>query len=590
MKAIPRLPLLLALTLSLSCRADWLHPTVEEALASARRQPGNPRLSFERIRLTNLPPEVCEITNLVELNLSGCGLKTLPPELARLTKLQTLNLSGNRFEELPAVVLELKKLNRLDLKSSPIRQLPMDIDRLENLRDLTLTGTRLRQIPEQIGKLKQLRYFEMRGGETKGLPKSICALTNLMRLDICCQQISHIPEEIGQLTRLGSLDLSCNQLAQFPSSISNLTQLHHFRLDENPMTEAERARVIGLLAEVEYRPLLNEIRMQRLADNPDADRRKLNQFSVMLHDLRWHQRREQDRLLKEWKEAGKAGSPPRVFIELKEQAPETVANFQEIFSDAAYSEVQDKAFRIVGDLRPVEAVKPLVPSIAAALQGQHSAGAAYALGELGGEAAPAVPDLIKVVRKLGGDNTSYPGGLYMSDIAASIMALGRMGPAAKECAPLLKQVAIAEYRNHEKIPGPKTGRSRITAVGFAAAMALERIDPSTEKAGTKRLGKLKGGCWDAVVGRVNRESPAPGTRVYLWREGRVYQAQADDKGQFQIELPEGHYLVITGGSDQDMLRAGRMHLDTPFDNASLVTVREGKTSEVNLATSITYTD
>lgn len=62
----------------------------------------------EELKLTVLPPEIGELKQLRNLDLTYSGLTELPDELANLRQLEYLNLVNHRIEKKPAV---LKKLN-----------------------------------------------------------------------------------------------------------------------------------------------------------------------------------------------------------------------------------------------------------------------------------------------------------------------------------------------------------------------------------------------------------------------------------------------------------------------------------------------
>ena len=65
------------------------------------------------------------------LNLSNKNLTEIPPEIAQLTSLLKLNLSFNQIREIPEALVHLTSLQYLYLSNNQIREIP------EALRSLT---------------------------------------------------------------------------------------------------------------------------------------------------------------------------------------------------------------------------------------------------------------------------------------------------------------------------------------------------------------------------------------------------------------------------------------------------------------------
>ena len=65
--------------------------------------------------LTDLPPELFELTHLEELGLSGNQLTTLPRQLVNLSQLRVLYLSNNQLTTLPLAICRLRQLKVLYL-------------------------------------------------------------------------------------------------------------------------------------------------------------------------------------------------------------------------------------------------------------------------------------------------------------------------------------------------------------------------------------------------------------------------------------------------------------------------------------------
>ena len=163
-------------------------------------------------RLTELPPELWNLTNLDRLNLNGYQLTALPPEIGNLTQLAALDLTGNQLTELPLEIRNLTQLTRLGLRGNQLTELPPEIRNLPKLNQLGLGGNQLTELPAELWNLTQLTVLNLSGNQLTALPPEIGNLTNLTELNLNANQLTELPPEVGNLTNLRSLDMRHNQL------------------------------------------------------------------------------------------------------------------------------------------------------------------------------------------------------------------------------------------------------------------------------------------------------------------------------------------------------------------------------------------
>ncbi|MEA5452275.1 COR domain-containing protein, partial [Leptolyngbya sp. CCNP1308] len=186
-------------------------------------------------RLSGLPAEVAQLTNLSTLDLSNNRLSSLPAEVAQPTNLSTLVLSWNQLSGLPAEIAQLTNLSTLDLSRNRLGSLPAEIAQLTKLYWLELSSNQLSGLPAEIAQLTNLYWLDLSGNQLSGLPAEITQLTNLSTLDLSNNQFSSLPAEIAQLTRLSTLDLRNNRLSSLPAEIAQLTKLSRLDLRDNPL-------------------------------------------------------------------------------------------------------------------------------------------------------------------------------------------------------------------------------------------------------------------------------------------------------------------------------------------------------------------
>jgi hypothetical protein len=160
-------------------------------------------LSYNRRKLTKIIPEIFKVfTDLIILELTNNQLTELPPEIGNLTKLKYLDLYNNNLKELPKEIGELKNLENLSLKENYFfKKLPIEIGQLENLKKLDISWTILEKLPE-IGNLKNLEELQINANIDK-LP-SIKNLKNLTFLKIA-RHDQILPEDLKVLQNMPNL-------------------------------------------------------------------------------------------------------------------------------------------------------------------------------------------------------------------------------------------------------------------------------------------------------------------------------------------------------------------------------------------------
>jgi internalin A len=147
---------------------------IQEAAAT-----GATELDLQRLRLTELPPEIGQLTNLESLNLYANRLTSVPPEIGQLTNLQELNLTWNQLTDLPPQIGQLTSLQRLSLAANLLTSVPPEIGQLTNLQSLNLDINRLTRLPSEIAKLTNLQYLYLNENQLRYLPPEMGNLVSL---------------------------------------------------------------------------------------------------------------------------------------------------------------------------------------------------------------------------------------------------------------------------------------------------------------------------------------------------------------------------------------------------------------------------
>ncbi len=179
--------------------------------------------------------EECRKSGAKSLDLSALGLSDLPPEIAQLSALTTLAVTSNHLSTLPPEIGQLAELKNLILFRNQLSVLPPEVGRLEELIQLNLFSNHLTTLPPEIGNLTALQILYLYDNRLITLPPEIGRLTKLVLLSAPHNQLRTLPPEIGSLTSVTQLVLPNNDLISLPPEIERLTNLTHLYLHGNPM-------------------------------------------------------------------------------------------------------------------------------------------------------------------------------------------------------------------------------------------------------------------------------------------------------------------------------------------------------------------
>ena len=190
-------------------------------------------LSFNELK--RFPEYITKLSNLTQLDLRGNELTKVPESIGKLSNLTQLDLSYNQLITVPESIENITNLTRLDLSLNQLITVPESIGNITNLIRLDVRSNQLTTVPESLTKLTNLRALILRSNQLTTVPESLTKLTNLTQLDLSRNQLKIVPESLTKLTNLTQLDLSSNQLTTVPESLTKLTNLTKLDLSGNPL-------------------------------------------------------------------------------------------------------------------------------------------------------------------------------------------------------------------------------------------------------------------------------------------------------------------------------------------------------------------
>ncbi|MBI9016113.1 MAG: leucine-rich repeat domain-containing protein [Phycisphaerae bacterium] len=126
-------------------------------------------LSLSHSGLTQVPPEIGELTSMEWLDLSNNALTALPPEIGELDSLKYLYLYDNAITSFPTDISELTSLVMLVLHENELTSLPEEMANLTSLNQLYLNDNKLKVLPQWITQLDMEIVWEDKSYRGKGI-------------------------------------------------------------------------------------------------------------------------------------------------------------------------------------------------------------------------------------------------------------------------------------------------------------------------------------------------------------------------------------------------------------------------------------
>ena len=197
--------------------------------------------------LTELPEELGNLTQLVELSINKCPqgwqirpepatdnyLTVIPEWVFELPELRRIDLGGNAIRSIPPNIGRLTKLESLHLAENVISDIPNTIGQCTRLTSLNLRLNEIKSLPAQIGDCKQLTFLSIEQNSFTQFPQEVYACTRLERLLLSSNRIDTIPRGLAQLQHLTDLELIDNLLSEYPEEINALSNLKCLSLSNN---------------------------------------------------------------------------------------------------------------------------------------------------------------------------------------------------------------------------------------------------------------------------------------------------------------------------------------------------------------------
>ncbi len=199
-----------------------------------------------------VPAELGQLTSITTdgLGLTFNKLTSIPGELSNLTDLDTLSLAGNRFTSIPAGIGSMTWVTHVLLQDNLLTEFPAALTTMTGVTQISLERNRMRgSIPSWIGNLSSLEILHVDDNQLSGsIPSELGGITSLGTLSLSGNRLSGpIPSELGNLTSLTDLGLEKNQLSgPIPPELGSMSSLQYLHLQDNRLSGSIPPELGGL--------------------------------------------------------------------------------------------------------------------------------------------------------------------------------------------------------------------------------------------------------------------------------------------------------------------------------------------------------
>lgn len=115
-------------------------------------------LCLQHNKLTSIPAEICNLTNLKTLHLEGNKLAIFPEELCNLINLKYLYIQDNQLTNISSKIVNMASLKLLDLSRNHLEYVPVELGNLA-IEHISLFNNKLKQIPNNLLNIKKYLYM-----------------------------------------------------------------------------------------------------------------------------------------------------------------------------------------------------------------------------------------------------------------------------------------------------------------------------------------------------------------------------------------------------------------------------------------------
>ena len=180
------------------------------------------------ILANSLTEAFMEPSKVYKLRLRNTKVSSLPPEIGNLTNLRVLDISGSAIKEIPSEIEKCVHLKLIIANASQLSVIPASIGNLKKIRNINFAYCKIKELPTAFAQLESLWSLSLGSNQLSDLPIGFSNLKNLQMLTLDHNKFTEFPTEVLGLECVGNLWLHENDFKMIPSEIKALKGLHHF--------------------------------------------------------------------------------------------------------------------------------------------------------------------------------------------------------------------------------------------------------------------------------------------------------------------------------------------------------------------------
>lgn len=117
-------------------------------------------------KITEIPLELFQFTNLIDLAINGKNLTEVPREIIKLKNLKSLSLSYNKLSSIPEEIFKMKSLKSISFDNNEFEEFSVKLLYIPNLTDISFNYNKIKFIKSSLDVVvKNDRYEYFSFGE-----------------------------------------------------------------------------------------------------------------------------------------------------------------------------------------------------------------------------------------------------------------------------------------------------------------------------------------------------------------------------------------------------------------------------------------